>query len=382
MERFFACAGELSCGVLVYLVRNSVNGKVYVGKTTKSLKLRWRSHRYAARRGSQLALHVAIREHGESAFRIEELDRAETAEELADLEIHYIVSFRSHLPEVGYNRLIVEFSEWNATNPRFLGLQHSDETKAAIRDLTRDYWASLSPEDREARKSLMRGRRPEESRKRMKEAVHADGRLDRMLAARRAQEAQWRAEKEAYELANPKPPVSDKYRASQAEKTRASWASMTREQRDARKRKMSASPRKRVSPFDRPPVVRREKIVAPKQEQPAKRGGWNKGKKTGIPSPQRGIKVSPEIAAKHLGEKNGMFGRKQSPETRRLISEKAKARNMTGSRNPMFGVPSPMTGLRQTPEAIEKVRAAKLEYWKNWRAARASESVAPGDSLD
>lgn len=35
--------------VIVYLIRNCVNGKVYVGKTTKSLKRRWQQHVWTAR---------------------------------------------------------------------------------------------------------------------------------------------------------------------------------------------------------------------------------------------------------------------------------------------------------------------------------------------
>lgn len=46
---------------------------------------------------------------------------------------------------------------------------------------------------REARKAQMRGPRPEESRRRMAEAVRTSGRIDKMLAGRRAQIERLRA---------------------------------------------------------------------------------------------------------------------------------------------------------------------------------------------
>jgi group I intron endonuclease len=241
MERVFCVRMRGRVGsVLVYLVRNLVNGKVYVGKTTQDLAKRWGRHKSSARHGSPYPFHVAIREYGEKAFSVEELGRADSLEELTNLEIHYIATFKSNLPAVGYNVVLIEFGEWNRTNPRFLGAKHSDEWKAERRAGTREYWARLTPAELEARSARMRGRRPEASRQRMKEAVFTDGRLERMIAARRAQEARWRAEKEAYELAHPKPPVSDEYRTSQSDKTRASWASMTIEDKAARKKAIAA----------------------------------------------------------------------------------------------------------------------------------------------
>lgn len=82
---------------------NRVNGKKYVGFTSKTMEERWQKHCQAART-SELYFHRAIREHGEEAwdhvvlaFNIEELVRAQ------DLERKFINEHRSFDPNIGYN---------------------------------------------------------------------------------------------------------------------------------------------------------------------------------------------------------------------------------------------------------------------------------------
>lgn len=57
----------------VYVVTNLVNGKQYVGQTSKSIGHRWSQHKAQAARGKGNHLHAAIRKYGESSFRIEPL---------------------------------------------------------------------------------------------------------------------------------------------------------------------------------------------------------------------------------------------------------------------------------------------------------------------
>jgi hypothetical protein len=52
----------------VYLVRNSANGSIYIGKALVGVEKRRAQHFNAARRGEEWAFYRAVRVHGEDAF--------------------------------------------------------------------------------------------------------------------------------------------------------------------------------------------------------------------------------------------------------------------------------------------------------------------------
>jgi hypothetical protein len=54
----------------IYLLRNRVTGRVYIGKTSKSLEERWQTHLRDSRAGSSLPTHNAIRKYGPDAFEV------------------------------------------------------------------------------------------------------------------------------------------------------------------------------------------------------------------------------------------------------------------------------------------------------------------------
>ena len=87
---------------LIYVVTNTVNGKQYVGQTTLALSRRWQGHSKAVTNGSTYALHLAIRKYSTAAFKIEQIDSAETLEELNETEAHYISQLETLAPG-GYN---------------------------------------------------------------------------------------------------------------------------------------------------------------------------------------------------------------------------------------------------------------------------------------
>ena len=78
-----------------------------------------------------------------------------------------------------------------------------------------------------------------------------------------------------------------------------------------------------------------------------------------------------KLADSNKGEKNGFYGKHHSEETKRLIGEKSKGRNIgrrhseeekrkiseshKGSKNPMFGKPSPNKGKHPSKETREKL---------------------------
>jgi len=90
--------------MIVYRVTNQRNGKVYVGKTEKAVRVRWGEHQYQALHGSVYYFHKAIRKYGVDAFQVEILYIAETMGELNAMETFFIVLHQSFNSENGYNQ--------------------------------------------------------------------------------------------------------------------------------------------------------------------------------------------------------------------------------------------------------------------------------------
>jgi group I intron endonuclease len=89
--------------MLIYLVRNKVNGKVYVGKTTQALEARWRQHVRDSRK-KVTHFYLALRKYGLSAFELSVLSSsAESHEQLNEQEIYFIAKFKANDRAIGYN---------------------------------------------------------------------------------------------------------------------------------------------------------------------------------------------------------------------------------------------------------------------------------------
>ena len=58
----------------IYIVTNTVNNKIYIGKTKKSIQERFKEHKCSAKIGSSFYIHKAIRKYGEENFRIDLLE--------------------------------------------------------------------------------------------------------------------------------------------------------------------------------------------------------------------------------------------------------------------------------------------------------------------
>ncbi len=89
----------------IYIIRNTVNEKVYVGQTTVSIKLRFQNHLSATRNGKGYVIGKAIRKYGEQNFYIELLEEC-LEEELNEREIYWISFFNSTDTKFGYNMSI------------------------------------------------------------------------------------------------------------------------------------------------------------------------------------------------------------------------------------------------------------------------------------
>lgn len=103
---------------IIYLAKNLVNSKVYVGQTWKTLKNR-RGHHHRSK--DCMLFSRAIHKYGRGAFVWSVLDRADNQEELDQLEVKYILQYNSTNRDFGYN--IKEGG---------LGGRHSEKTRLKI----------------------------------------------------------------------------------------------------------------------------------------------------------------------------------------------------------------------------------------------------------
>lgn len=85
---------------VIYVIENKINGKKYVGQTTKGIEKRFHEH---ARWTSHVSLvSRAIKKYGENNFDVKQLCTAKNQSHLNDLEIKWIKKLKSKVPN-GYN---------------------------------------------------------------------------------------------------------------------------------------------------------------------------------------------------------------------------------------------------------------------------------------
>jgi group I intron endonuclease len=94
--------------VAVYCIRNTANGKEYIGQSTDVVR-RWRGHRAKLRYGKHdnPYLQRAWFKHGEAAFSFEIVERVDDTARLSEREGHYCTSHRTFDRRYGYNIEVV-----------------------------------------------------------------------------------------------------------------------------------------------------------------------------------------------------------------------------------------------------------------------------------
>lgn len=89
--------------MIIYLITNKVNGKRYIGKTSRDLELRWKEHqRAAAKEDPDFYIARSIRYHGVDNFTVKMVQRCESEEALVEAEKAWIRDLGTHGP-AGYN---------------------------------------------------------------------------------------------------------------------------------------------------------------------------------------------------------------------------------------------------------------------------------------
>ena len=90
-----------SGAILIYRIRNTINGKCYIGKTMRSLGQRFDEHKCKAANNPTHKLHRAMRKYGFTNFVIELAGTAETEDQAFMLERHLIKQEATR--KTGYN---------------------------------------------------------------------------------------------------------------------------------------------------------------------------------------------------------------------------------------------------------------------------------------
>jgi hypothetical protein len=89
---------------IVYIIRNTINNKNYIGYTGRKLEARFKSHLTVARNIPKFRFHFAINFHKPENFFIEKLEDNIENESLAkEKEIYWIKMYKSDNPKLGYN---------------------------------------------------------------------------------------------------------------------------------------------------------------------------------------------------------------------------------------------------------------------------------------
>ena len=91
--------------MIIYKATNKVNGKIYIGQTSKTLEQRKNGHERdtRSRKKHTTYFHEALAKYGYDNFDWEVIANANTQEELDEMEKHYIQVYNATDKEFGYN---------------------------------------------------------------------------------------------------------------------------------------------------------------------------------------------------------------------------------------------------------------------------------------
>ena len=155
----------------IYVIKNKINEKEYIGQTVQTIKTRFNGHKHEAlTKNKGTAIGNSIRKYGIENFYIELLEDNILYEDLDDKEIHYIKEHNTVTPN-GYNishggqayRTEEEkqrmsdrvkgsknpmYGSYGELNP-FYKQKHTDETIAILKEKGAEHWNSKTDEEKE-----------------------------------------------------------------------------------------------------------------------------------------------------------------------------------------------------------------------------------------
>lgn len=86
----------------IYIIRNTVNHKVYIGQTKETVQSRFKRHVYAANGGCHYAIYKAMRKYGVLNFYVQEIEKCSN-ELLNERETYWIAYYKSNKSKYGYS---------------------------------------------------------------------------------------------------------------------------------------------------------------------------------------------------------------------------------------------------------------------------------------
>lgn len=117
--------------MIIYKVTNLVDNKLYIGRTSGTLRYRYRKHLYdIKKRNTCPLLYNAIRKYGINNFKWETIDIAYNIDDLNNKEKYYIKLYNSNNKDNGYN--LTEGGESSD------GYKHTDDVKNKLRAMKKE----------------------------------------------------------------------------------------------------------------------------------------------------------------------------------------------------------------------------------------------------
>jgi group I intron endonuclease len=89
--------------MIIYKVINTVNNKIYIGQTTRTLKYRKTQHEQLAKKGKGNYFHKALIKYGLENFIWNEIDTTADRIDLDSKEQYWIEYYHSNQKSIGYN---------------------------------------------------------------------------------------------------------------------------------------------------------------------------------------------------------------------------------------------------------------------------------------
>lgn len=123
----------------IYSIFNTVNGKIYIGKTN-NLRKRWNAHKRISLGGKEKfprtfsIIHSAITKYGIDKFEFLPIHSFESEDDAYKAETYWISYFNTREPTLGYNISPGGEGSGSGINSPNYGLIRSDETKLKLKE--------------------------------------------------------------------------------------------------------------------------------------------------------------------------------------------------------------------------------------------------------